>query len=362
MIPRHARKILLVRLSARGDLVFASPLAAAIKRSHPQAHLAWIAEERTADVIQHNPHVDEVIVWHRAAWKRLWKARKFRQLFREVHSFRTELRNRRFDVAIDAQGLLRSGAVAFFSGAPVRIGLASREGSRFLMTRVVELGGDKRDISSEYKHLAQRLELEVDSFAIDIPLGAGEADFVDGLIQAEGLEAGYVVACPFTTRHYKHWFEGRWAELLSQTEGRTGKRVLLLGGPDDRAAADRVLDLCESRVIDLVGRTSLGQAAAVVSRADLLVGVDTGLSHMAHGYDRPSVLLFGSNTPYLNPPSTQAQILHSGRSCSPCRGKLICKGRIDCMGDLSVEAVMSAVERGLGGGRVGNQMPAPSGR
>ncbi|MGI9628486.1 MAG: glycosyltransferase family 9 protein [Longimicrobiales bacterium] len=349
MIPRHAKSILLVRLSARGDVVFASPLAAAIKRSRPDVHLCWIAEERTADVIQHNPHIDEVIVWERARWKALLKGGKLVQLFRHIRTFRRTLRRGRFDVAIDAQGLLRSGAVAFLSGAPLRIGLGSREGSRLLMTRVLPLGGDEREISSEYKHLARQLRLDPAGFDIEIPPGPANEAFVEELVMKEGLESGYVVASPFTTRHFKHWFEDRWSEVLGQLRDRTGRRVVLLGGPDDRPAAERILAgvQTDAGIVDLVGRTTLGQASAVVARSDLLVGVDTGLSHMAHGYGRPAVLLFGSNTPYLDPPTPQAQILHSGRDCSPCRGRLTCDGRIDCMRDLTVDDALDAIQRGL---------------
>ena len=340
VIPRHAERILLVRLSARGDLVFASPLAAAIKRTYPQAHLAWVAEERTADVIAHNPHIDELIVWERARWKRLLKERRWGELAREVRTFVSELRARRFDVAIDVQGLLRSGAVTFLSGAPVRIGLASREGSRILMTRVMPLGGEKRRISSEYEHLARQLGLDVGDFAIEIPPSEEDRSQARELTKDVG---GYVVVAPFTTRDCKHWFEDRWSDLLDRLSEATDRAVVMLGGPADRAAADRILALRPEGVVDLVGRTSLGAAAAVVQGADAVVGVDTGLTHMAHGFLRPSVLLLGSNTPYLEPPLPVSRILHSGRDCSPCRGKLTCDGRIDCMRDHTVDHVLAAL-------------------
>ena len=320
--------------------MFASPLAAAIKRTFPEVHLAWVAEERTADVIAHNPHVDELIVWRRAEWKRLFKQGRWGELSSAVRAFVTGLRSRRFDVAIDVQGLLRSGVVTFLSGAPVRLGLASREGSGLLMTRVLPLGGNKREISSEYENLARQLGLRVEPFTINIPPSDEDRD---GARQLTAGSGGYVVVAPFTTRFFKHWFEDRWSELLDRMGAATGRRLVMLGGPADRAAADRILSTVSSDVLDLVGRTSLGEAAAVVEGADAVVGVDTGLTHMAHGYDRPSVLLLGSNTPYLEPPLPVSRILHSGRDCSPCRGKLICDGRIDCMRDLSVDHVLEAV-------------------
>ena len=350
MIPRNARRILVVRLSARGDVAFASPVAGALRRRYPDAHIAWVAEERTADVISHNSHLDEVIVWERALWKRMLRTGRWAAFCAAFLDFFDTLRARRFDVVIDLQGLLRSGSLAFLSGAPVRIGLGSREGSRLLMTRVVEVGGDDRLIGSEYAHLAAVLGLGTGSFAMEIPRGAEELTMVDRVVREEGLEGGFVAACPFTTRSYKHWFEDRWSALIRQLRERTGLGVVLLGGPADRAAADRILDgaagveAAGGRLVDLVGRTTLGEASAVVSRCRVLVGVDTGLSHMAHAYGRPAVLIFGSNTPYLEPPGPAATILHSGRPCSPCRGRLICGGRIDCMGDIAVAQVFAAVE------------------
>lgn len=344
----------MVRLSARGDLVFASPLAGALRRRYPRAFIAWLAEERTADVIRHNPHLDEVIVWERARWKRLLRTGRWGSLAHEAVEFFGSLRDRRFDVAIDAQGLLRSGALAFLSGAPVRIGLGSREGSRCLMTQVIERGGDDRRIASEYRYLAERLGLPTEPFRLEIPRGMEEAESAGRLLAAAGIANGFVAACPFTTRVHKHWFEDRWSSLIGRVRERLGVGVVLLGGPADRAAADRILGALPGSppnagpVADLVGRTTLGEASAVVSRCGVLVGVDTGLSHMAHAFDRPAVLLFGSNTPYLDPPGPRATILHSGRGCSPCRGKLVCDGRIDCMDDLSVGEVFAAVAARLG--------------
>ncbi len=364
MIPHDVGKILVVRLSARGDVAFASPLAGALRRSHPRARIAWVAEDAAADVVRHNPHLDEVIVLERGAWGRMLRRGRWGELAAAVTGFFGALRERRFDVAIDAQGLLRSGLVTWLSGAPVRIGLGSREGSGRLMTAVVERGGDPRAISSEYRYLAAVLGLGTDPFPMEIPRSRAEVAAVERLVGEEGLKEGFVVACPFTTRFYKHWPEDRWSSLIQAIGESTGLGVVLLGGPADRAAADRIVqalpgsgsgepEAAAAPLVDLVGRTTLGEASAVVSRCRALVGVDTGLSHMAHAYCRPAVLIFGSNTPYLDPPGPAATILHSGRACSPCRGRLTCDGRIDCMTDISVEQALAALAGCLEAGRAG---------
>ena len=379
--------------------MFASPLARALRRGFPEARIAWAAEESAADVIRHNPHLDEVIVWQREAWKRMLIRGRLYALAKAAAEFVGALRRRRFDAVIDVQGLFRSGLLAFLAGAPVRIGLGSREGSRFLMTHLVERGGDSRKISSEYAYLASILGLPVEAFPLEVPrspeettaalrlleeerlaprvagaTGASEATRGTGAAATDGhaLPPAFVAVCPFTTRRHKHWFEDRWARLIQLLQARGGPGVVLLGGPADRAAADRILTEASALsptpsagpvvapsarpvvapsarpVVDLVGRTTLAEAAATVSMCSVLVGVDTGLAHMAHAFDRPAVLLFGSNTPYLDPPGPRASILHSGRPCSPCRGKLVCDGRIDCMSDLSVESVLKEVETHLG--------------
>ena len=352
MIPEHARAILIVRLSARGDVALASPLARALRLARPRAHIAWAAEERTAELIRHNPHLNEVIVWERAAWKDLLKRGRWNALAWAATEFAEDLRSRRFDVVVDAQGLLRSGMVAFLSGAPVRIGLGSREGSRILMTKVVRRGGNRRKISWEYACLASALGLDTGSFAMEIPCGSDELAAAKRMMRDAGLEGGFLAACPFTTRSFKHWSEDRWSEVLGRLPRLSGLGVALLGGPADRAAADRILAAvgrvpAVPPIADLVGRTSLGEASALVSLARALVGVDTGLSHMAHAHGTPAVLLFGSNTPYLDPPGPDVAVLHSGRPCSPCKGKLVCAGRIDCMTDLTVDQVLAAVEQRL---------------
>ncbi len=349
MIPADVRRILVVRLSARGDVVLSSPLAGALRRRFPNAHIAWAVEERTADVIRHNPHLDEVIVWERAEWKQMFRRGRWGSFLGVALDFFSELRDRRFDVAIDAQGLLRSGALAFFSGAPVRIGLGSREGSGLLMTQVVKREFFTRRIASADASFARALGLETGSFRMEVPRGADELAAVGRIVEEEGLGDGFVAACPFTTRFYKHWFEDRWSALIRQIRERAGLGVVLLGGPADRAAAERILKggangpVPGAPLVDLVGMTTLGEASAVVSRCSVLVGVDTGLSHMAHAFGRPSVLIFGSNAPYLDPPTPDARILHSGRDCSPCWGKLTCDGRIDCMDDITVGEVLAAV-------------------
>jgi heptosyltransferase I len=349
-------RILIVRLSAIGDIVFASPLIAALRRACPHAHLAWLVQPECRALLDYHPDLDEVMVCPLGHWRRLWSERRFGALLRGLTAMRATLRERHFDVTLDLQGLGKSGLLTWLSGAPERIGLGSREGSAYLMTRTVERGGDIRRIGSEYLHLAELLGLPTDAFEMAVHYDPAAARCADETLVREGLTSGFAVLCPFTTRPQKHWFEDRWAALARRLRSELGLIPVLLGGPRDREAADRISDSAgegvgeesERPLVNLAGQTSLTEAAALIDRAALLVGVDTGLSHMGVACGTPSVLLFGSTCPYLDSTRANSRVLYHRLPCSPCKRRPTCRGNFECMRALSVGEVLGAAAAVIG--------------
>lgn len=340
------RRILFVRLSALGDLVFASPLIASARRAYPHAHLAWLVQPEWASVLAHHPDLDQVIEWPLPRWRRLWGQRRWVALVGDVIAAVRRLREQRFDLALDLQGLLKSALPVRCSGAPVRVGLGSREASRFLMTQVVSRGPDSDRISSEYRHLAGSLGWPVEGFQLQLYPGREAEARAEALLAQHGLGDGYAVLCPFTTRPQKHWIDARWRRLAVRLSAELGLTSVLLGGPGDRDAARAIAGSGTETIIDLVGATTLLDAAAVIRRARLVVGVDTGLSHMGIAFQRPTVLLFGSTCPYTETGAAPARVLYHRLSCSPCRRRPTCNGAFTCMREIDVDEVV-AVAAGL---------------
>lgn len=343
-------RILLVRTSAIGDILFASPLIAALRRAHPRAYLAWLVQPEHRALLERHPDLDEVVEWPRAKWQTLWRRRRFRELLGEVRTLRARLRARRFDLAIDLQGLLKSGFLTWLSGARQRLGLGSREGSQWLMTEVIPRGGDRGRIASEYRFLAECLGLPVEDFALALHPGPEEAKFAEDWIARAGLEAGYAVLCPFTTRPQKHWMEARWAALVPRLGAELGLPAVLLGGPSERAAAARLRARIDDSsqpgsLIDLTGATHLLQAAALIERSALVIAVDTGLGHMGIAFARPTLLLFGSTRPYLDTTRGNARVLYHPRPCSPCRRRPVCRGTFDCMRAIDLDEILAAARQ-----------------
>lgn len=343
--PAPPRSILIIRLSAIGDVVMATPLIKALRRSYPGARIAWLVEPAAAGLLCDNPDLDEVIVWPRAEWRALWRARRYRAAWDSMRDFTRALQRRRFDLVLDIQGLLKSAVWARLTGASERIGLGSREGGGLLMTRVVARPPPDDRIGSEYLHLARTLGLDAGGFPMDIALGADDEEFARAYAARTGP---YAVFCPFTTRPQKHWFEERWPQLAAEVGTRFGLTPVLLGGPADAAAAAR-LRHDAPRLESQAGLTTLTRSAALIKHAACLIGVDTGLTHMGIAFDVPTVALFGSTRPYLDTTRANARVLYHRLDCSPCRRHPTCGGAYTCMRLIEVKEVANTLALLLGG-------------
>ena len=117
------RRILIVRLSALGDVVLSSGLIPALKARWPEARLSWLVDAPAAPLLAHNPRLDELLVLPLSQWRQLWRTGQRLQAWRAFRTWARDLRAQEFDLVIDPQGLFKSGLCDWFSGAPLRISL-----------------------------------------------------------------------------------------------------------------------------------------------------------------------------------------------------------------------------------------------
>lgn len=336
------QRYLIVRTSAIGDVVFASGLPTAIKRVQPQAHITWLVEPGIQKLLLPDPNIDEIVTWSKSEWVHYWKEGRKLELVRSILKLRRELQQRKFDIALDLQGLMKSGFLTWLSGARRRVGLGSKEGSQWLMTEVLPRGGDKRRIGSEYRFLAERLGFETEDFVPRLFTSAETESACQTLMQDHGLQPGkFAVFAPFTTRPQKHWFEDAWQVLAVRIRDELGMTPVILGGPSDKASAEQMAHGITG-MIDLAGATALPEAAALIRQAGLLVGVDTGLTHMGSAFGTPTIALFGSTCPYLDTGRSNARVIWLGMECSPCRRRPTCNGAFTCLRNITADQVMEA--------------------
>ncbi|HET8882056.1 MAG TPA: glycosyltransferase family 9 protein [Solimonas sp.] len=332
---RAAPRILIVRLSALGDIVFATSMLDALRRRWPQARIAWLAQTGFAGILDGDPRIAEVI----RAPANLFKSPA------ALLRLRRELRARRFDWVFEVQGLAKSRLVARLAGG-YRVGFRSKEPLQFWMDRLLDKGGAPADIASEYRYFAETVSGERAGPPRLIVTDAMR-DAVTARRTALGLDR-FVAICPFTTRPQKHWPETHWPELVQRLKDAGLGPCVMFGGPGDRDAAARIAAATRAPLIDLVGDTKLAELPAWLAAATLVVGVDTGLTHIGIAVKTPTVALFGSTCPYRQGAESPLVVMYDALACAPCRRHPTCDGRFDCMRGLTPQRVATAATQLLG--------------
>lgn len=332
------QRILIVRLSALGDLVFASTLLQGLLQAYPQARIDWLVQSDFADLLHTQPQIARVQVWERKLWGRLLRSGHWLGLWRTILAFRRQLRAQRYDCVIDAQGLAKSRLLAWLAGGTRRVGYRSKEPLGSLMHELVQRPADNTQIASEHRALVAYLTGNPGAAPLLLP-PALPAPVSDAIVLA-----------PFTTRPQKHWPEAHWAALIRLLAAQH-LPLLLLGGPADAEAAQRIVAAAgaPSALHNLVGRTKLGEAAACIAAARAVVGVDTGLTHMGIAFDKPTVAIFGSTVPYRAGARAPLTVLWLGLPCSPCHRQPTCGGRFDCLTGIRPEQVSASLAELLRG-------------
>ncbi len=335
-------RVLLIRLSAIGDVVVTTPAARAIRAALPDAYLAWVVEEKAADLLAGNPDLDEVIVWPRGSWQR--QSRGFSRLARHAR-FLADLRRRRFDVVIDFQGLARSALLGVAARARHRIGnTRTREGSGMFYTFRVPRS-DEPSSRQRCLDLLRPLGIESHDRRMVVALGPDDRAFAASFLARHELAGRpYICLCPATTWANKHWLEERWARLADALSERARLTPLFMGASADLSMLARIRSAMRRAPVIAAGETSLRGAAALLEGARAVVSVDTALMHIGVAVGTPVVGLCGPSYWPGFQDYEGYQMIRKPVPCSPCLRHPTC-AHFDCMRAISVEDVLTAVGR-----------------
>lgn len=331
--------ILVVKLSAIGDVIHALPVSYAIKETYPKAHLTWVVEPTAYDILAGNPYIDDIILFEK---KRFRTVRGFLEEFRP---FRHELRARKYDAALDLQGLFKSAVIVAQSGAKLRLGTANmREGSAYV-SRPVQGAHAAGHIVERYLDVARALGCRVDEVRFPVAVSPAEAASADALLAAEGVreDSRFVVLAIGANWPNKRWPMKYFAVLADWLYGEKFTPVLVGGGRLDESLVRDIEALAEVPPVNLVGRTSLKELAHIFTRAALVLGGDTGPVHLAAGFGAKTIMLMGPTDANRNGPYGQQQnAVEIPRACKAC-WKRACPKGLDCLAILSVEEVKEKI-------------------
>lgn len=305
-------RVLIIKTSSLGDVIHTLPALTDAAHAIPGIRFDWVVEEGFAEIPSWHPAVDQVIPVAIRRWrKNLWQTIKSG----EWKAFKQRVRERKYDLVIDAQGLVKSAWLTRYVKAPVA-GLdrySAREGwaSRFY---------DRRLSVATGQHAVERVrQLFAMALAYDLPEGIGNYGLDLERLQLPPA-APYVVFLHGTTWATKHWPEAYWRELAERMGRRKLEVRLPWGNPAEKARAERIaqgLNNCQ-----VLPKLNLAGVARVLAAAKACVAVDTGLGHLAAALDVPTISLFGPTNPGLTGAYGRSQIHQaSDWPCAPCLQK-----------------------------------------
>lgn len=282
---RLGPRILIVRMSAIGDVIHGIPVLCALRQANPNAFIGWLAEGHMGDLLEGHPALDQLI----RVPRRFWKSP------REVWRMRRRLRELRFDTTIDLQCLTKSAVAAWMSGARRRIGKAGEDGrelSRWFNNELVEAGGTH--VIEHYLNMLRPLGIDAPTVRFDLQESDADARVADKFLHERGLAGRrFALLNPGAGWPSKMWPTVRYgavARYLGQNHGMPS--VALWGVASERPLAERIFET-SARNAHMAPPTTMRELAALCRRAALFVGSDTGPMHLAVAVGTPAVSLHG---------------------------------------------------------------------
>jgi len=341
---RNLTNILIVKLSAIGDVVHALPVAYALRKNFPAARITWVVEKPAYDLVANNPCIDEVIVFDKPKFK-TWIG-----LWQNAPAFSRLLKTHKFDVALDLQAIFKGSAISFFSGAPQRFVYCDTRELSGLVSKRICGPNQTGHVVERYLDVVRALGCTVDEVVFPIAITAGEVESATAIATEAGLDIArpYVVLSPGANWPNKRW-PVRLFALLADKLNQEGLVPVLTGGPGDQPLAEVIFASAATHIIDLTGKTSLKQLAYIIKQSRAFVGGDTGPMHLAAALATPVVAMYGPTDIVRNGPyGSGHKTLVVPLECAGCWRRQCPKG-LDCLEEITVDSVYAAVDEVLHG-------------
>lgn len=309
------QKLLLIKLSSLGDVIFNVPLANALKDAGYE--VTWLVSEKGIQIVENNPCVDKAIL----VPIKKWKERGFcLENFKEYLAILKQIRAEKFDIAIDSQMMLKSLYWLLFCGAKRRI--ISKEGRELSV-----LGGNEwiDDISYapnspivlNYLKYAEHLGIKPDSIKVSLPPRTEEQiNKVNELLSNLDPQKPLVVIAPATTWANKHWNKDNWKMVVESIGEKCN--LVFTGGPNDNELIEYISD---GKYLNLAGKTDIMELMEIFTRANLVMAPDSGSAHLAWATGKPAIITIFTCTPkeVLAPFGNPNKYVAMGGEGLPCQ-------------------------------------------
>lgn len=343
------KRILVIQTAFLGDVVLTTPLFQVLRDRFPKVYLAALVIPGTREILAGHPSLDDVLVYDKKGRDRGWRG---------LLSTARSLREKRFDLGLIPHRSFRSALLAFMASIPVRIGFAQSLGS-FLYTQRIHRDSSKHEVRRNLQLMGplapgDSVDSAVMAGKLWVSSDQEDRDWANRTLAEFGIqENDHVIAiAPGSVWATKRWIPEGFADVVDELITNQKRKVVLLGSRDDRPVADQIAARCREKPVNLAGKTTLRQLAAVLKRCELLITNDNGAMHVGVAQDLPIVAVFGSTTLGLGygPFTPKASVVERPLDCRPCgkHGYPECPlGHFNCMKQITPDEVMAAVEKQL---------------
>lgn len=315
---KQSKNILVNALVNLGDVVLTTSAVALLKKAYPEAKITMLVKPVVREAVENNPVIDDVILFQYQA-----KENSLGKMLEMVK----EIKSRHFDLSISFDRKLRPALLCWLAGIPVRVGpdrVFDDKPSKvtWLYTDVVSIHHDlETTLQAETYQAIVRGFTGLTGHAAPVfaritPAAEGKAKtFLQRLPKAQKK----IALCVKGTFELKTWPKEYFAKVADELAARYDAAFFIVGAPNDRSYADEVIAAMHQPVLNFCGETGLVDLAALLSRADLLVTVDTGATHIAATTGIPMVTMYGCTSPKRwHPINENARVLTSQEPCCPC--------------------------------------------
>ena len=329
------RNILVIKLRYLGDVLLATPTLHALKAAYPMARLTALVNRGTEEILIGNPDVDHILSLERGT-------------IVEQCRFVADVRHRRFDMVVDLTDGDRAALLTRISGAPIRIGFnAEQRWTGRCYTTVVHGEAGAHRIERDLAALTP-LKIPATDRIPRLWLTNEDEARADALLAKVAVRSDQplVVIQPGARYWFKAWPTERFAELADRLTERFGCQVAVGGSYQEVELTKLVMKQAKSPLITIAGLSPIRTLAALLKRAVLFVGNDSGAMHIATAVGTPVVALFGpSNPAEWGPRGGPAEVIYKGLDCRVCFHPTCQRGEQNCMKLITVDEVMHAAVR-----------------
>ncbi|MBK7213467.1 MAG: glycosyltransferase family 9 protein [Bacteroidales bacterium] len=336
---REPTNILIARLSSIGDIILTTPVVRSVRTAFPRAKISFLVKKEFADLVQHHPGINEVIVFD--------KSKGISELLR----LRKLLSKKKFDWLVDLHNNLRTN---FLKHTVYFRDVTTYRKQTYKRKMLIWFGKNNFDspkpVFLKYFEAVEKRNLVYDQRGTSVFFPESELEAIKQKLTNDGLgRKTFVVICPAASYANKRWLPERFAEAADLIIARWGFSIILLGGPADFELCESIIKQMKGPALNYAGQLSLLGSTALLSIAEAAITNDSGLMHLAQSQKTPVIAIFGPTTQEMGffPLKDGSSVVQKNVRCRPCttKGMNYCpRKHFKCMKGIEAKEIIQALE------------------